>query len=104
MYLCVSIFLMKAILLHHAGGDKYAFRKMQQQLLPEIESVAFELPGRSDRIAEPFVKNLQDAVNDIYDQLIQQLPEEYFIVGNSMGSIIGFLLAHKLQQENRNLT
>jgi surfactin synthase thioesterase subunit len=94
---------MKAILLHHAGGDKYAYRKMQQQLLPEIASVAFELPGRSDRIAEPFVKNLQDAVNDIYDQLIQQLPEEYFIVGNSMGSIIGFLLAHKLQQENRNL-
>jgi surfactin synthase thioesterase subunit len=94
---------MKAILLHHAGGDKYAYRKMQQQLLPEIESMAFELPGRSDRIAEPFVKSLQEAVNDIYEQLIKQQPEEYFIVGNSMGSIIGFLLAYKLQQENRSL-
>jgi surfactin synthase thioesterase subunit len=98
-----QFYLMKAILLHHAGGDKYAFRKMQQNLLPEIDSIAFELPGRSDRIAEPFVKSLQEAVNDIYEQLIKQQPEEYFIVGNSMGSIIGFLLAHKLQQENRSL-
>ncbi len=94
---------MKAILLHHAGGDKYAYRNMQERLLPEIESIAFELPGRSDRFSEKFVQNLEAAVDDIYRQLIQQLPEEYCIIGNSMGSIIGFLLTHKLKQENKPL-
>ncbi|MCC6582728.1 MAG: thioesterase [Chitinophagales bacterium] len=94
---------MKAILLHHAGGDKYAYRNMQQLLLPEIESIAFELPGRSDRFSEKFVQNLEAAVDDIYRQLIQQLPEEYCIIGNSMGSIMGFLLTHKLQEENKPL-
>ncbi|MCB0508048.1 MAG: thioesterase [Bacteroidetes bacterium] len=94
---------MKAILLHHAGGDKYAFRNMQQDLLPEIESIAYELPGRSDRFAEPFVADLYAATNDIYLQLIKELPENYCIVGNSMGSIIAFLLAHQLKKENQPL-
>jgi surfactin synthase thioesterase subunit len=94
---------MKAILLHHAGGDKYAYRNMRQNLLPEIESIAFELPGRSDRIAEPFVKSLQEAVNDIYEQLIKQLPDEYIVIGNSMGAILGFLLVHKLKNEDKTL-
>lgn len=94
---------MKAILLHHAGGDKYAYRNMQQSLLPEIESIAYELPGRSDRITESFVNNLAAAVDDIYNQLTKELPQEYFIVGNSMGSIIAFLLTHKLKQENKTL-
>ena len=76
---------------------------MQERLLPEIESIAFELPGRSDRFSEKFVQNLEAAVDDIYRQLIQQLPEEYCIIGNSMGSIIGFLLTHKLKQENKPL-
>lgn len=94
---------MKAILLHHAGGDKYAYRNMQQLLLPEIESIALELPGRSDRMAEPFVKTLEAAVDDIYGQLIKQLPDEYFIVGNSMGTAIAFLLTHKLRQQHKTL-
>ena len=92
---------MKAILLHHAGGDKYAFRNLQQNLLPEIESIAFELPGRSDRISEPFIKNIYQAVDDIYAQLQRQIPNDYCIIGNSMGAAIAYLLAHKLQQENK---
>lgn len=96
-------FLMNAILLHHAGGDKYAYRNMQERLLPEIESIALELPGRSDRFSEKFVSSLDEAVNNLYEQLIQQLPEEYCIIGNSMGSILGFLLAHKLKEENKPL-
>lgn len=94
---------MKAILLHHAGGDKYAYRNLQQQLLPEIESIAFELPGRSDRFSEKFISTLEAAVLDIYAQLIEDLPKNYCIIGNSMGAIIAFLLTHKLHQENKTL-
>jgi len=94
---------MKAILLHHAGGDKYAYRKMQQHLLPEIESIAVELPGRSDRITEKLVTSIEAAVEDIYLQILPHLNESYFLIGNSMGALIAFLLAHKLKQENKLL-
>lgn len=94
---------MKAILLHHAGGDKYVFRNLQQALLPEIESIAYELPGRSDRFSERFVANLEDAVNDIYSHLIKEQIQDFFVVGNSMGALLAFLLAHKLKQENKPL-
>lgn len=94
---------MKAILLHHAGGDKYAYRNMQKNLLPEIESISVELPGRGDRFKEKFVTTLQNAVEDIYQQIEQNLNEEYCIIGNSMGSIIAFLLTHKIKKENQLL-
>ena len=42
----------KAILFHHAGGDKYAFDKLRKNLLSEIESLAIELPGRGDKFGE----------------------------------------------------
>lgn len=94
---------MKAILLHHAGGDKYVYRNMQQALLPEIESLSLELPGRSDRFSERFVESLEDAVNDIYTQLINENINDFIVIGNSMGAIIAFLLVHKLKKENHLL-
>ena len=94
---------MKAFLLHHAGGDKYAYLNMQQNLLPEVQAFAFELPGRSDRINEPFIKNIYDAVDDIYKQLLPHLQDNYCIVGNSMGAAVAYLLSHKLKQEKKTL-
>lgn len=94
---------MKAILLHHAGGDKYVFRNLQQALLPEIESLSFELPGRGDRFSERFVVSLEDAVNNIYTQLTNENINDFIVVGNSMGAIIAFLLVHKLKQANHPL-
>lgn len=94
---------MKAILLHHAGGDKYAFKNVQQNLLPEIESWAIELPGRSDRFAEKLVTTLEEAVEDVYQQIEAKLAEDYCIIGNSMGSILAFLLVHQLKNQHKKL-
>lgn len=94
---------MKAILLHHAGGDKYVYRNMQQNLLPEIESIAIEIPGRGDRFKETFLNSLQDAVDDLYHQIQNEIEENYYIIGNSMGAIMAFLLTHKLKKEDKNL-
>ncbi len=91
---------MKAILLHHAGGDKYTFRNLQQDLLPEINSIAIELTGRSDRFNEPLLNDIHAIVDDIFQQIKNEIQEEYFFVGVSMGTLIAYLLCHKLKENN----
>lgn len=91
---------MKAILLHHAGGDKYAFKNFQQNLLPEINSIAIELTGRSDRFNEPLRNDIHSIVEDVFQQIKNEIQEDYFFVGISMGTLIAYLLCHKLKENN----
>jgi surfactin synthase thioesterase subunit len=91
---------MQAVLLHHAGGDQYAYRNVRQWLLPEYESIAVELPGRSDRIREPLIHNMEQATNDIFSQLQPYLTNDYFFIGMSMGGLFAWLLSLKFQKEN----
>jgi len=91
---------MKAILLHHAGGDKYAFKNMQQWLLPEIQSLAVEAPGRSDRFSEPLLNDIHAITNDIFHQLKNEINQDYFFVGVSMGTLVTYLLCHQLKENN----
>jgi hypothetical protein len=73
---------------------------MQQWLLPEIESVAFELPGRSDRFGEPLLNDMHAITEDIFGQIKNELNDDYFFVGISMGSLIAYLLCHKIKANN----
>ena len=90
----------KAILLHHAGGDKYAFDKLRKNLLPEIESIAFDLPGRGDRFGENLLHNYKEVVKDYFQQLKNEISTDYFFVGVSMGTMAAFELCHLLLKEN----
>jgi surfactin synthase thioesterase subunit len=90
---------MKAILLHHAGGDKYAYREMQRWLLPEVESISIELAGRGDRYSESLLYSIDEMVEDIYRQVKNEINEDYILTGMSMGAVLAFLLVHKLKAE-----
>ena len=90
----------KAILLHHAGGDKYAFDKLRKNLLPEIESIAIELPGRGDRFGENLLYDYKDVVQDYFQQIKNELYNDYFFIGVSMGTMAAFELCHLLKKEN----
>lgn len=91
---------MKAILFHHAGGDKYAYRNLQQSLLPEISCITVELPGRGDRFSEPLLYTIDEMLKDLFLQIEGELTEEYILVGMSMGAVLAFLLTHQLNEKN----
>lgn len=91
---------MKAILLHHAGGDKYSFRNMQDWLLPEIQSIAVDLPGRGDRFNETLLNDIHEMTEDIFLQIKNELSEDYFFVGVSMGTLLAYLLCYKIKENN----
>jgi surfactin synthase thioesterase subunit len=94
---------MKAILLHHAGGDKYAFRNVQQWLQPELNAVALEIPGRGDRFADPLITSIEGMADDLYPKLLAELNEDYIFIGMSMGALLSFLLTHRLAQHGERL-
>lgn len=90
----------KAILLHHAGGDKYAYTNFRNNLLPEIDSIALELPGRGDRFSENLLHDYKEIVQDYFDQLNKDFLEDYFLVGVSMGTMAAFELCKLIHQKN----
>ena len=77
------------------------FRGWAKALLPEIEVITAELPGRESRfhqppysIMEPLIADLTLAVTENIDD---DLPFAFF--GNSMGSIIAFETLHQIRQQ-----
>jgi len=89
---------MKAILLHHAGGDKYAWRAYADLLSPVIEPVALELPGRGDRFGEKLLTTMEEMATDIYRQMQPHIHTPYIVVAKSMGALIAYLVMEKLKE------
>ncbi len=89
----------KMFLLHHAGGDKYAYRALQQELSLHYEAIALEIPGRGDRYAEPLLYDMDSVVDDLYAQIKPMLTDNYAFVGVSMGALKAFLLTHRIFED-----
>ncbi|HZH68765.1 MAG TPA: alpha/beta fold hydrolase [Chitinophagales bacterium] len=94
---------MRVIFLHHAGGEKYAWRRYKESLSTDIEQVYLELPGRGDRYGERLLYDTDSIVDDLYNQIIPHLQEPYIMVGKSMGALHSYLLLHRMTQNNQQL-
>jgi surfactin synthase thioesterase subunit len=85
-----------------AGGSSYSYSNFSSLLLPHINCVPVELPGRGKRSKEELLTDAHIIVEDIYIQIkeIIHSGEEYGIFGHSMGALLGYLLLHKIKQNN----
>lgn len=89
--------------LPHAGAIANVYMGWKKYIHPSIEIWPIEMPGRGSRLDVPFYGSIAEAVDDVYNMIekdIEHVP--YAIYGHSMGSIIGFELCHKLEQQNCN--
>ncbi len=85
----------------YAGGSSAIYSGWKKQLDKDIELVAVELAGRGKRIYEPLYNSIDEAVEDVYKLLKNDLNGSPFgFFGHSMGGIIAFELAHKLRKMN----
>lgn len=93
----------KLYMIPFAGGSCYSYRPLEQLLDELVQPVTFELPGRGMRMDEPFLKTLNDAVEDIYHQIDTDKPDDFAIFGHSMGAILAYLITLKLVERGHSL-
>lgn len=85
----------------YAGGAAAAFNKWRQYLDKHIDLRAVELASRGKRIYDPPYNSIEEAVDDVFNQISGELAKgPYAFYGHSMGGIIAYELAYKIRDNN----
>jgi medium-chain acyl-[acyl-carrier-protein] hydrolase len=84
-----------------AGGSVQAFRDWPDELPQSIELCAVQLPGREMRQRETPIANAHDIVDAVLPALVPLMDRPFALFGHSMGAIIAFELARRLQHEGQ---
>lgn len=83
--------------LPYAGGSEAIYYKWKKYLDPRIELNPIELKGRGKRFNEDFYETLQDAVDDIFNNIKGVIGnDDYAIYGHSMGSLLAYETYYKV--------
>jgi medium-chain acyl-[acyl-carrier-protein] hydrolase len=85
----------------YAGGRAAVFRTWPDELPPEIEFYAIELPSRGKRIKEPPITRIEPMVRAIAGALESLLDKPFCFFGHSMGALTSFELVRLLRREGR---
>ncbi|PGD12322.1 thioesterase II family protein [Bacillus toyonensis] len=86
----------KLFCLTHAGGSASVFKEWSHAC-PPIDIIPIEYSGRGRRISENILTNINDMVNDVYEQIFSRIneSENYSIFGHSFGGLLTFELIRK---------
>jgi surfactin synthase thioesterase subunit len=71
---------------------------MSRALAPNIEVLAIQYPGRQDRRAEQCIDNIPVLVDRLFEALESWTAQPFAFFGHSMGAILAFEVAQRLQQ------
>lgn len=86
----------RLVCLPHAGGSATFFLPVAAALSPGVDVVAIQYPGRQDRRTEPPIDDIGLLADQIHGILQRQPELPLLLFGHSMGAIIGFELARRL--------
>ncbi|TCL57599.1 surfactin synthase thioesterase subunit [Kineothrix alysoides] len=87
----------------YAGASSYIYSKWRRLLDSRIDLQIIELAGRGTRINERPYQDIYEAADDLYNKLKDKINENpVILLGYSMGSLLAFEIAGKLQQYQKN--
>ncbi|RJQ75515.1 thioesterase [Pseudonocardiaceae bacterium YIM PH 21723] len=87
----------RLVCLPHAGGSASFYRPLALGLAPGVEALMIQYPGRQDRLNEPGETNLPRLAERVHRELLPYLDRPLALFGHSMGAIVAFELARRLQ-------
>ena len=85
------------IALPPAGGNAGTFRGWDARLPADVELLAIQYPGRQERQDEPFVTDVEAMLCAIDDALLPLLDRPFALVGASLGGMLAYELAARLE-------
>lgn len=86
----------------HAGGSASFFHPTSREFTPDAEVIALQYPGRQDRRHEPCVTDLGTLADRITDMLLTLDDRPTVFFGHSMGAVLAFETAWRLEQKGVN--
>ncbi|MCG8416520.1 MAG: SDR family NAD(P)-dependent oxidoreductase [Proteobacteria bacterium] len=82
----------------YAGGGPAVFNGWDQALPDDIEVLLIQLPGRSHRIDEPPMADMDEVVAAVSDELGQLLDRPFAFFGHCLGGVQAFEIIHRVQK------
>lgn len=87
--------------LPYAGGSEAIYYKWENHLHPSIQLIPIALKGRGKRFGEIFYESLEQAVDDIFENIKDKIVDnDYAIYGHSMGGLLAYELYYKISELN----
>ena len=94
----------RLVCLPHAGGSASYFRPFTQGFDPSsLEVLAVQYPGRQDRRRDPCVPSVEGLAEQTAEALTPWLDKPLALFGHSMGALVGFELARRLEARGAEL-
>jgi surfactin synthase thioesterase subunit len=89
----------RLVCLPHAGGSASFFLPVSATLSPGVDVVAIQYPGRQDRRSERAIPDMTVLADHVHDILRRQPELPLTLFGHSMGAILGFEVARRLETD-----
>ncbi|MEU8700914.1 alpha/beta fold hydrolase [Streptomyces sp. NPDC048680] len=91
----------RLLCLPHAGGSASFYFPVSAALAPGVEVLAVQYPGRQDRRLDPSADSIEALADELFRVLDPQDDTPLALFGHSMGSVVGFELARRLEAAGR---
>jgi medium-chain acyl-[acyl-carrier-protein] hydrolase len=85
----------------YAGGGTAVFRDWQSSLPDNIEVCLVHLPGHDNRIKETPISHLTPLLDEMIPGLLPYLDRPFVLYGHSMGALLAFESARRLQRQHQ---
>ena len=82
----------------HAGGSASYYLPLSKGLAPHAEVLVLQYPGRQDRGREPFVDNIPDLADQVFNALLPVSGRPFAFFGHSMGAVVAYEVARRFHE------
>lgn len=90
----------RLVCLPHAGGSAGLYQGWSRLLPAGVQQVCVQYPGRQERLGDPCVETMEVMADRVTDALLELDPLPLALFGHSMGSLVAYEVARRLEQRH----